>query len=255
MGTSRTYLMFITIQLFSLATAQEMDKRIPQGFLGMRGKKYIGADSTEQFYKRRPQFFIGDKGKKSLQEILESGEEFYKRVPMGFIGMRGKKDAAFPELETAEYVPKRDGSLIGEIDYTSNESQNNADSYPILNELLSQYLQKLNIPKTNMNPETELDNDVNSNEVEKRAANLHQFFGVRGKKFFNNDKRPYDVSFRGKFIGVRGKKDLKNSGAHEIKFLLDNPLPKRKSQMGFFGMRGKKWADTDESSLEMEMPN
>lgn len=252
MGPSRTCIIFLTIQLISLATSQEMEKRVPQGFLGMRGKKDMEDELTEQFYKRKPQFFVGVKGKKSLHEILEAGEEFYKRAPMGFMGMRGKKEALFPDLQSSEYVPKRDGSLIGQIDYTSRtRNDNHQDTFPIFNDILTQLLDKM----ARQNPTTfmpEIDNDVESeyvpNEIAKRAANMHQFFGMRGKKSLYN-KRPYDLSFRGKFIGVRGKKDLRNSGLREIKFLLDSPLPKRKSQLGFFGMRGKKWMAADGTFL------
>ncbi|KAJ8711600.1 hypothetical protein PYW08_008554 [Mythimna loreyi] len=261
MGAPRACLIFITIQLVSLAYAQEVSKRVPQGFLGMRGKKYFDEDGIEQFYKRKPQFFVGVKGKKSLQDILEAPEEYYKRAPMGFMGMRGKKDIIFPETQSNELFPKRDGSLIGQIDYSSKEEPvPNDPDFPLLNELLLHYLSQMNPQRMDFVPigesvESSVEPDQ-SNEVGKRAANFNQFYGVRGKKSINN-KRPYDLSFRGKFIGVRGKKDLKNSGngAHEIKFLVDQngPLPKRKAQMGFFGMRGKKW--TDEPSLEMEMPN
>ncbi|XP_026735486.1 tachykinins isoform X2 [Trichoplusia ni] len=254
MGANRACLVFITIHLVSLAAAQEMSKRVPQGFLGMRGKKYFDDEGIEQFYKRKPQFFVGVKGKKSLQDILEAPEEYYKRAPMGFMGMRGKKEVLFPEFDSNELAPKRDGSLIGQIDYSSSENRNDPD-FPLLNELLLQYLSKIERPAAKLIPETmESDIEPLTNEVEKRAANIHQFFGVRGKKSMNN-KRPYDLTFRGKFIGVRGKKDLKNSGPHEIKFLLDQngPLPKRKAQMGFFGMRGKKWAD--ETTPEMDSPN
>lgn len=239
MGNSRAYILMITAHLIAMASTQEMEKRVPQGFLGMRGKKYDD-DSTEQFYKRRPQFFVGVKGKKNY-DFLETPELFYKRTPMGFMGVRGKKD--YPEQvfypENLEYFPKRDGSLIGQIDYSSNDLQN--DDFPLLNDLLTEYLRKL------QSSNSEESNDTNeriTNEVEKRAAGIHQFFGVRGKKSIP-EKRPYDLSFKGKFIGVRGKKDLKNTDAQEIRFLVDNnaPLPKRKGTMGFIGMRGKKWID------------
>lgn len=250
MGAPRACLIFISIQLLSLAYAQEISKRVPQGFLGMRGKKYFDEEGTEQFYKRKPQFFVGVKGKKSLQDILEIPEEYYKRAPMGFMGMKGKKDLMFPDSQSAEIFPKRDGSLIGQIDYSSKEETTPADpDFPLLNELLLHYLSQIRPERVNYIPVESTETSVESeqsNDVNKRAANFNQFYGVRGKKSVNN-KRPYDLTFRGKFIGVRGKKDLKNSGngAHEIKFLVDQngPLPKRKAQMGFFGMRGKKWTN------------
>ncbi|KAM3960797.1 LOW QUALITY PROTEIN: tachykinin [Aphomia sociella] len=255
MSTSRTCLLFVTIHLIYMATAQNIDKRVPQGFLGMRGKKYE-SESTEQFYKRKPQFFVGVKGKKNFLDDLEN--YYYKRAPMGFVGMRGKKESYIPEAyysDSYEYVPKRGGSLIGQIDYASNDEKLETENeFPVLNDLLTEYLQKLQRPEvvTESSAETDLTNERITNEVDKRAANMHQFYGVRGKKSVQ-DKRPYDLTFRGKFIGVRGKKDIKNSGAQEIKFLLNGPWPKRKAQMGFFGMRGKKWID--ESSSEMETPN
>lgn len=246
MGAPRACLILITIQLVSLAYAQEVSKRVPQGFLGMRGKKYFDEDGTEQFYKRKPQFFVGVKGKKSLQDILEAPEEYYKRAPMGFMGMRGKKDFIFPDTQSVELLSKRDGSLIGQIDYSSKEEPTDPE-FPLFNELLMKYLAQMNPPRANFiqeSLESSLEPELSNEVVGKRAAHFNQFYGVRGKKSMNN-KRPYDLTFRGKFIGVRGKKDMKNSGAHEIKFLVDQngPLPKRKAQMGFFGMRGKKWTD------------
>lgn len=284
---SKCIIVFVTIHLIAAVTSQELEKRGPQGFLGMRGKKLM---EGEQFYKRKPQFFIGVKGKKNMYDENDVFEpELYfkraqmgfmgmrgkkdifsdeKRAPMGFVGMRGKKDLYLDEEKRApmgfvgmrgkkdmysnedsypesfEYTPKR-GSLIGQIDYASNNE--NAKEFPLLNQILSDYLNKLERPNT-IEAVTD-SNELNegerfTNEVEKRAASIHQFFGVRGKKSLQS-KRPYDVSFRGKFIGVRGKKDVKNSGAQEIKFLLDQngPFPKRKGSMGFIGMRGKKWAD------------
>ncbi|XP_046971993.1 tachykinins isoform X1 [Vanessa cardui] len=259
MGAIKTYVLLITIQLVYVINAQEVVRRVPQGFLGVRGKKYYDYGANE-YYKRKPQYFIGVKGKKDY----EISEGDFKRVPMGFIGMRGKKEYLYPEFmvypENYEYIPKHSGSLIGQIDYSTDENSN-LPEYPILNEFINEYIQKL---RSNLNNEVSTessdipDESSLSNEVEKRT-NIHKFFGVRGKKSVQ-DKRPYDVSFRGKFIGVRGKKDLKNSGAQEIKFLLNSPWPKRRGQTGFLGMRGKKWAENDsvldpEPNGEMAMPN
>lgn len=165
---------------------------------------------------------------------------YYKRAPMGFMGMRGKKE--FPDLGSED---PQQGSLIGQIDYTS---ENHIDDLPLLNDLLIAYLEKIGAapPESTQSQSNEGEDERITNEIEKRAAGIHQFFGVRGKKTIS--KRLADLSFRGKFIGVRGKKDLKNSRAQEIKFLMDNgPLPKRKGQMGFIGMRGKKWSDGEVS--------
>ncbi|XP_073959125.1 tachykinin [Choristoneura fumiferana] len=248
MGAVRTCLLVITIHILHAVTAQE--KRGPAGFVGMRGKKYSDLSHSDyiEMFKRQPQHqYIGGKGKKDWYEI--ENEEF-KRAPMGFIGMRGKKDSQ--DL----YYPvfsNKGGSLIGEIDYSPSDNLDGKSEYPLLNDLLTEYLMRLQQSEGSTEIAPESTEDDMTNEINKRAANMRQFYGVRGKK--SESKRPFDLNFRGKFIGVRGKKDLKNSGAQEIKFLLgqSGPWPKRKGQMGFFGMRGKKW--TDEASLENESPN
>lgn len=239
----------MALQMLNIISSQEIGKRVPQGFLGVRGKKFYDTDGIDHFYKRKPQFFVGVKGKKNLMDYLASNEQYEKRAPMGFVGMRGKKDSDDDLIYSpAEYIP-RQGSLIGQIDYTSNEDFPNME---FLNQLLFEY-QKLkqstmdsNEMKANESNELPFDglNDLTVNSMTKRAAKMHQFYGMRGKKVAEA-KRPFDLSFRGKFVGVRGKKDGRNS-MNEIKFLLDRegPWPKRKGQMnGFFGMRGKKWVD------------
>ncbi|CAH0730757.1 unnamed protein product, partial [Brenthis ino] len=244
MGPSKTYILLITIHVIYVVTAQEVVRRVPQGFLGMRGKKYYELGDND-FNKRKPHFFVGVKGKKDYL----SSETDLKRAPMGFMGMRGKKEYMYPDYmlypENYEYVPKKSGSLIGQIDYSTEEMNGNNQEYPILNDVINEYLEKLRASE--VSSEASDTEDVVSNEMEKRA-NIHRFFGVRGKKSIQN-KRPYDLSFRGKFIGVRGKKDVKNSGAQEIKFLLNGPSwSKRRLQTGFLGVRGKKWANDDNSS-------
>lgn len=234
MGASKRCIILLTV-LLAYVSAQEVVRRVPQGFLGMRGKKYFEVGGPDQLYKRKPQFFVGVKGKKGLYDDAE-----YKRVPMGFVGMRGKKTLMSDFMnypESFEYVPKRSGSLIGQIDYSTDD---NIPEYPVLNEVIEEYLQKLRDENTEVPAETSDvdDSGLFTNEVGKRA-NIHKFFGVRGKKS-GQVKRPYDVSFRGKFIGVRGKKDLKNSGQEP--FEVNEPWTKRR-QTGFMGVRGKKWAD------------
>lgn len=251
MGTAKTCLLFFTIQLIYIISAQEM-KRVPDGFVGTRGKKSISdlSSDTDHYYKRKPQFFVGVKGKKSLVDTL--AEENYKRAPMGFVGMRGKKEYTSPNFRYSGLIPKLDGSLVGKIDYSANGDLGDDAVYSV-NNLISEYLQDLekeNILENELKFEQMmnsqlLSDDSAANDVDKRAANMRQFYGVRGKKSIQN-KRPYDLTFRGKFIGVRGKKDVKeDNSAEAIKFLLDQqgPWPKRKTQMGFFGMRGKKWTD------------
>lgn len=93
------------------------EKRVPSGFMGMRGKKYYG-------FKRAPSGFMGMRGKKNYEEVngnsiydedLESElyqellnerllmshftddnqlNELEKRDPSGFMGMRGKKSVS-----------------------------------------------------------------------------------------------------------------------------------------------------------------
>lgn len=253
MGTAKTCLLFFTIQLIYIISAQEM-KRVPDGFVGTRGKKSISdiSSDTDHYYKRKPQFFVGVRGKKNLIDTLT--EEHFKRAPMGFVGMRGKKELISPDFRYSGsgIIPKVDGSLIGKIDYSANGDISDETAYSV-NNFITEYLQNLekdNILENELKFEQMMNSQPMSDEsaatdVDKRAANMHQFYGVRGKKSIQN-KRPYDLTFRGKFIGVRGKKAIKDDNSAEaIKFLLDQegPWPKRKTQMGFFGMRGKKWTD------------
>lgn len=240
----RTFFVIVVLQMLNMISCQEVAKRVPQGFLGVRGKKYYDTEEVEHLYKRKPQFFVGVKGKKNILDYLQSNyEQYYKRAPMGFIGMRGKKDSdEFAEqspFSSLEYVPKR-GSLIGQIDYSAEEVPE--IDYGYINELLQEYERQRELKNS-----LEEAND-HSAMMTKRATKLNQFFGVRGKKA---NKRPFDLSFRGKFVGVRGKKDLGN--LNEVKFLMNNeaPWPKRKGQMnGFFGMRGKKWMEESGNEIK-----
>lgn len=248
MSAARNCLIFIAMHLVYVTSAQDVLKRVPQGFVGMRGKKLMESNELDRFYKRKPQFFVGVKGKKSLEGLEDELNEFvYKRAPTGFVGMRGKKDDSNVRYSEYEYPPKA-GSLIGKIDYATNEEVNSAVDLTLLNDFFDEYLRKTgnSNPIDAFNAPFAVDEQPSetTNEVDKRAANIHQFFGVRGKKSIQN-KRPFDLTFRGKFIGVRGKKDLQNNGALAPKFLWDQngPFPKRKAQMGFLGMRGKKWWD------------
>ncbi|KAI5644782.1 hypothetical protein NE865_03128 [Phthorimaea operculella] len=251
-GTSKAHLLIILTQLVYLVAAQDVEKRLPQGFVGTRGKKrsYTNSEELEHFFKRKPQFFVGVKGKKTYQDNVEQDTMYYKRAPMGFVGMRGKKDLENGDYsQNQSFLPKSTGSLIGQIDYATNEDVKNFNS-AMFNELVNEYVQYMNSVNIGTSQSDEgYPDERMTNEVDKRAAGIHQFFGVRGKKSIQN-KRPYDLTFRGKFIGVRGKKDMKNDRLQELKVLLDGTAPwtKRKSQMGFFGMRGKKWDDNESNS-------
>lgn len=62
----------------------EMEKRRPEGFVGLRGKKSINSDYFFDDEKRMKMGFAGVRGKKA---------DFEKRVPIAsFFGMRGKKE-------------------------------------------------------------------------------------------------------------------------------------------------------------------
>ncbi|XP_038207433.1 tachykinins [Zerene cesonia] len=228
MGSCRAYILIATLQLAQVLAVEEVVKRSPHGFFGMRGKKYMEPRDTEMF-KRRPNFFVGVKGKRAFEYPEDLWP--YKRTPMGFVGMRGKKEFTdFPLPYSFEYDPKR--NAISQMDYINDA---NRDSF--MNAAINEYLQKLQ--------SADDDDSRITNEVDKRA-----FYGVRGKKSMpeKRQNRP-----RG-FIGVRGKKDVRYGGPKEIKFLLSGPWPKRKAQTGFMGMRGKKWTDADSSS-EMDTSN
>lgn len=244
---SRIGLLVILLQLATYASSQELNKRSPQGFLGMRGKKYSEND-FEHFFKRRPQFFVGVKGKKSLLSQPEV-PDIYKRAPMGFVGMRGKKE--FNQFsDSGGYDLPPYGSLIGQIDYATNGFDDSTKPIPFLKYLLTEYFQALTNPEENVNLNFDFDNqtateNVDFNDIENQSATIPQYYGVREKKSVQT-KRPFDVNFRGKFIGVRGKKDGKANGINQIKFFLDHDayFPKRGAHSnGFFGMRGKKWND------------
>jgi hypothetical protein len=73
------------------------DKRLPQGFLGMRGKKSIDNDEYNELEKRAPMGFQGMRGKKT-QTYVKSSNDDIKRAPIaGFFGMRGKKQPMIPD--------------------------------------------------------------------------------------------------------------------------------------------------------------
>lgn len=70
----------------------DLPKRAPSGFLGMRGKK---EDEIADIYdKRAPSGsgFLGMRGKKESQNLIADESLFDKRAPSGFLGMRGKKE-------------------------------------------------------------------------------------------------------------------------------------------------------------------
>jgi hypothetical protein len=69
---------------------EEKDKRKPDGFVGLRGKKSVNNDDYFESEKRAPMGFQGVRGKKSEFPNFIRSED--KRVPVtGFFGMRGKK--------------------------------------------------------------------------------------------------------------------------------------------------------------------
>lgn len=68
----------------------ELEKRAPSGFMGMRGKKSVNNDDYFESNKRAPMGFQGVRGKKSQFENFLVPEDKRGSVT-GFFGMRGKK--------------------------------------------------------------------------------------------------------------------------------------------------------------------
>ncbi|CAH2005481.1 unnamed protein product [Acanthoscelides obtectus] len=67
-----------------------LSKRVPAGFMGLRGKKDPWRlPAVDTLFKRALQGFMGLRGKK--EETVAEYEFDRKRAPSGFIGMRGKK--------------------------------------------------------------------------------------------------------------------------------------------------------------------
>lgn len=121
-------------------------------------------------------------------------DDHHKRVPSGFTGVRGKK------------------SIPNEA-YTSEDTDG------------SNSIQQVDAIDT----ETPL--PVNY-AMDKRAPS--GFFGMRGKKPWNNPDEMYKRAPMG-FVGMRGKKE----NFDEDDYTFDEPL--KRAPMGFFGMRGKKY--------------
>ncbi|CAK1545746.1 unnamed protein product [Leptosia nina] len=197
MASYRTYVLIVIIQLVHALAAQEVVKRAPHGFFGMRGKKYLEARDTEMF-KRRPNFFVGVKGKRGFEY-----PDFwpYKRAPMGVVGMRGKK-----------YI----------------------DVYPDgihddMSEAINDYLEKLQSIESN-----EVTDEGKrafygvrgKRFMQKRENRPRGFIGVRGKKdvkfaspkeikFLLDGPWPKRKAQTG-FIGMRGKKWTDDDTSSEV---------------------------------------
>ncbi|VEN42205.1 unnamed protein product [Callosobruchus maculatus] len=64
-------------------------KRVPGGFMGLRGKKEQWRSAADTLFKRALYDFMGLRGKKD--DAVADYEIDAKRTPSGFIGVRGKK--------------------------------------------------------------------------------------------------------------------------------------------------------------------
>ncbi|KRT81678.1 hypothetical protein AMK59_5853 [Oryctes borbonicus] len=115
----------------------DFEKRVPSGFLGLRGKKfydYMGFDDDETpFYEKRvPSGFFGLRGKREFEDEIEDDKRaapenrFFgmrgKKMPArnGFFGMRGKK---YPYEFRGKFVGVRGKRLneIGAPEYVNSE--------------------------------------------------------------------------------------------------------------------------------------
>jgi hypothetical protein len=78
---------------------EEKEKRKPDGFVGLRGKKSVNNEDYFKSEKRAPMGFQGVRGKKSEFPNFIRSED--KRVPVtGFFGMRGKKQPIVRKILT-----------------------------------------------------------------------------------------------------------------------------------------------------------
>ncbi|XP_045525609.1 tachykinins [Pieris brassicae] len=198
MASYRTYVLIVIIPLVHALTAQEVVKRVPHGFFGMRGKKYMDARDSEMF-KRRPNFFVGVKGKRGF-EYPDFWQ--YKRAPMGFVGMRGKKEVEY------------------DIEHLTQDEE--------VNEAINDYLQRLQIQD---NDSSEVDKRAfygvrGKRFMQKRENRPRGFIGVRGKKdvkyagpkeikFLLDSPWPKRKAQTG-FLGMRGKKWLNDDSQGEL---------------------------------------
>ncbi|XP_055715922.1 tachykinins isoform X2 [Phlebotomus papatasi] len=224
-----------------VATNEEMDyirglpilslvKRAPVGFMGMRGKKdsevvtmdepsmdMEGSRDKKLFLnlpfryipKRAPSGFMGMRGKKFSFDS-------YKRAPSGFLGMRGKKESEhiWPPLE--------------DLQVEEELMHHNQDD----DEQLDQIYRKLDQERELLARLSEM-YGLHLWDGEKRAPS-NSFFGMRGKKFYDDDESVDKRAPMG-FQGMRGKK-----WSEDESIGYDEEIEKRAPQMGFHGMRGKK---------------
>lgn len=175
----------------------DLPKRIPLGFTGVRGKKEY--EPTNDFDKRAPSGFMGVRGKKESENFISDEQTFDKRAPSGFMGVRGKKESENfmdDELEFDKRIPKGFMGVRGK-----KESDNFIDDELQFDKRIPKGFMGVRGKKVFIPYDT----------FEKRLAG-NGVFGVRGKKqparspYFGIRGKKYPYEFRGKFVGVRGKK-------------------------------------------------
>ncbi|KAB0793894.1 hypothetical protein PPYR_13514 [Photinus pyralis] len=204
----------LSASIEKIQTADQVKRRAPSGFTGVRGKKSI-PDSTysdttqilndpafssgeDGLDKRAPAGFMGMRGKKPFPESNSLPEDIEKRAPSGFMGMRGKKE------NLDDYDKRAPSGFMG----MRGKKEYDADYYG------NDFVDKRARGFMGMRGKKSIDE---INEEVKRAV-LSGFFGMRGKKqparssFFGMRGKKYPYEFRGKFVGVRGKKSSNEIG-------------------------------------------
>ncbi|XP_017893260.1 tachykinins isoform X2 [Ceratina calcarata] len=183
--------------------AEETNKRAPMGFQGMRGKKTNLITELEDIYspddyaKRAPMGFQGMRGKKL-------DDDYYKRAPMGFQGMRGKKslEEILDEIKKGRFQDSKDKDV-----YLSDYPDYGRRAFPT--DRYENILDK---------------GDEYLREWEKRGP--MGFQGTRGKKMILDTLEELD---KRDVMAFHGMPDTE-AGSDSFK----------RARMGFHGMRGKR---------------
>ncbi|CAO1409734.1 unnamed protein product [Diamesa serratosioi] len=183
------------------------EKRVPSGFMGMRGKKYYG-------FKRAPSGFMGMRGKKNYEEM----NELEKRAPSGFMGMRGKKS-----INNNDYFESDKRAPMGFQGVRGKKSQ----------------FENFLVPEDKRGPVTGF-----FGMRGKKQPNTSSYFGVRKKpyefrgKFVGvRGKKTPDGSFKTLTLDFNG---LQRPGELTPAQLVNSETNSHNKRLGFIGMRGRK---------------
>lgn len=249
--------------LVTVAHAEIGNKRIPSGFLGMRGKKSVDYGNFDDALDRVSWFDPMDEAKLANLEnaLLDRSQDAYygyqdhigsfKRAPMGFQGMRGKKNylmntEPFEDTFDDEYLEKRAPNLgfqgmRGKREFEYSPYLYSDKRAPLgfqgmrgkksVDDLKKPEDAEIKTEKvTSISQEQPINGyDMGSSDgmvsMKQRRAQSVGFYGVRGKKM------PSVSSF----FGMRGKK-----GPYDYQF-----------RGKFVGVRGKKMYEGRPSELQM----